>query len=432
MKAKEYKKAVNAWSMYDWANSAFATTIMAGFMPGYFKELAKSAGMSEVGSTSAWAYVTTIALIIIALLAPAMGYMADRMGGKKRFLTIFAVFGAIASIALYIPNGDMFQLAGAIYILGNLGFAGANIFANALLPHVAKEEDIDQVSVKGYALGYLGGGLLLVINVLMFLKPELFGIPDASLAVRLSFVTVGFWWLGFTIPLWKHVKEPETVYDENLKFGEAFKSSFKELAKTFNKIKQYPEAFKLLLAFWLYNDGIGTIIKMATAYGAEIGLGLTEMIGALALVQFVGIPFSFAFGWLAKKIGAKNSILIALVIYTFISIGGYFMAVAWHFWTLAFLVALVQGGAQALSRSLFGSMIPKSRSGEFFGFFSMSDKFAGIAGPFVFASAGLLLGSSRFGIVSLVIFFVLGGILLLKVDTKKGMETARLAEQAGA
>ncbi len=432
MEAKRYKKSVNAWSMYDWANSAFATTIMAGFMPGYFKELAKAAGMSEVGSTSAWAYVTTIALIIIALLAPAMGYMADRMGGKKRFLTIFAVIGAVASVALYIPNGDMYKLAGAIYIVGNLGFAGANIFANALLPHIAKKEDIDQVSVKGYALGYLGGGLLLVINVAMFLMPELFGIADASMAVRLSFITVGFWWLGFTIPLWKHVKEPDTKFDDNLKFGPAFKESFKSLAKTFKKIRQYPEAFKLLLAFWLYNDGIGTIIKMATAYGAEIGLGLTEMIGALALVQFVGIPFSFAFGWLAKKIGAKNSILIALGIYSFISIGGYFMAVAWHFWTLAFLVALVQGGAQALSRSMFGSMIPKSRSGEFFGFFSMSDKFAGIIGPFVFASAGLLFGSSRYGIISLVIFFVLGGILLLKVDEKKGLKEAQLGEGSSA
>jgi UMF1 family MFS transporter len=324
----------------------------------------------------------------------------------------------------------MYTLGGLIYIIGNIGFAGANVFYNALLPHVAKADEIDQVSVKGYAMGYLGGGLLLVINVLMFMMPETFGIPDGEMAVRLSFVTVGLWWLGFTIPLWKHVKEPETAHGEAVVFGEAFKSGFKEMARTFQKIRQYPEAFKLLLAFWLYNDGIGTIIKMATAYGDEIGIEQTGMIGALALVQFVGIPFSFAFGALAKKLGTKRSILLGLGLYIFISLGGYFMAVAWHFWVLAFLVGLVQGGTQALSRSLFGAMVPKARSGEFFGFFSMSDKFAGIFGPLVFGVVGSLTGTSRFGIVSLVIFFIVGGILLSRVDEKKGFAQAEVAPAA--
>jgi UMF1 family MFS transporter len=245
------------------------------------------------------------------------------------------------------------------------------------------------------------------------------------MAVRLSFVTVGLWWLGFSIPLWRHVKEPPTIHKEAVGFGTALSSGFKELARTFQKIRQYPEAFKLLLAFWLYNDGIGTIIKMATAYGDEIGIDQPGMIGALALVQFVGIPFSFAFGTMAKRIGAKTSILIGLGIYTFISIGGYFMAETWHFWVLAFFVGLVQGGTQALSRSLFGAMVPKARSGEFFGFFSMSDKFAGIIGPLVFATVGGLTGTSRFGIVSLIIFFITGGLLLTGVDEKKGFEEAK-------
>ncbi len=425
MDEKAYKRVINAWSLYDWANSAFATTIMAGFMPVYFRALAQSAGLTDVAATSAWGYVTTIALLIIALLAPAMGYMADRMAGKKRFLTVFAVIGAVASIALFIPSGDMYTLAGFIYIIGNIGFAGANIFYNALLPHVATKDDIDQVSTKGYALGYLGGGLLLVLNVMMFLNPGWFGIPNAEWGVRLSFVTVGLWWLGFTIPLWRHVKEPETAHKEVIGFGKALPAGFAEMARTFQKIRQYPEAFKLLLAFWLYNDGIGTIIKMATAYGDEIGIDQSGMIGALALVQFVGIPFSFAFGAMAKKISTKTSILIGLGVYVLISIGGYFMAETWHFWVLAFMVGLVQGGTQALSRSLFGAMVPKARSGEFFGFFSMSDKFAGIIGPLVFATVGGLTGTSRFGIVSLVIFFIVGGFLLTRVDEKKGLQEAK-------
>jgi UMF1 family MFS transporter len=429
MEEKGYKKIVNAWVMYDWANSAFATTIMAGFMPVYFAAMATESGLTDQQATSAWGYVTTIALLIVALLAPGMGAMADRMGGKKKFLTAFAVIGAIASILLFLPHGDMYRLGGAIYILSNIGFAGANIFYNALLPHVAKKEDIDQVSTRGYAMGYLGGGILLVINALMAMFPEMFGIPDIGMATRLSFVSVGIWWFVFSIPLWRHVPEPQVVAEEKMNFGEALRTGFGEMAKTFNKIKTYPEAFKLLLAFWLYNDGIGTIMKMATVYGAEIGIERDLMIGALALVQFVGIPFSFLFGTLAKKIGTKTSILAGLGIYTLISIGGYFMNTAVHFWILAFMVGLVQGGTQALSRSLFGAMIPKKRSGEFFGFFSMSDKFAGIVGPLVFALAGTLTGTSRFGIVSLVIFFIGGGLLLMKVDPERGKAQAE-PEQA--
>jgi UMF1 family MFS transporter len=424
MESKLYKKIANAWVMYDWANSAFATTIMAGFMPVYFRFLATEAGLSNVRATSAWAFVTTIALVLIAVLAPPMGYMADRMAGKKRFLTFFAVLGAVASIALFIPHGSMYRTAGVIYVLANIGFAGGNIFYNALLPHVAKEEDLDQISTKGYAMGYLGGGILLILNVVMFM----YDIPSADTSVRWSFVTVGIWWLAFTVPLWRHVKEPPTQHTETVSFGKAFTASFKELSNTFNKIKQYPEAFKLLLAFWLYNDGIGTIMKMAVAYGDEIGIDQTGMIAALALVQFVGIPFSFAFGWLAKKIGAKTATLIGLGLYALISIGGYFMAVAWHFWVLAFMVGLVQGGTQALSRSMFGAMVPKERSGEFFGFYSMSDKFAGIVGPMVFGFVGAMTGSSRFGIVSLVFFFIVGGLLLTRVDTKKGMVEAKAVD----
>jgi UMF1 family MFS transporter len=431
MEAKSYKKVVNAWVMYDWANSAFVTTIAAGFMPIYFRAMATSAGLSEVNATSAWTLVAAIALIFVAVLAPGMGYMADLMAGKKRFLTFFAVLGSVASVLLFLPHGDMYKLAGVIYVVGNIGFAGANVFYNALLPHVAKEEDMDQVSTKGYAIGYLGGGLLLIINVLMYINPQWFGIPDGEMGIRLSFVTVGLWWMGFTIPLWRYVKEPKTTSSETIKFGEAFRKGFKEMANTFRNIQKFPEAFKLLLAFWLYNDGIGTIIKIATAYGDEIGIELSVMIGALILVQFVGIPFSFAFGSMAKKIGAKTSVLIGLGLYTLISFGGYFMETAVHFWILAFMVGLVQGGTQALSRSMFGMMVPKERSGEFFGFYSVSDKFAGIFGLLVFGAISSMMGSSRFGIVSVIFFFVVGGLLLIRVNTKKGIVDAKAAEAVG-
>jgi UMF1 family MFS transporter len=423
MENKLYKKITNAWVMYDWANSAFATTIMAGFMPVYFRVLAEAGGLGDVQATTVWSYFTTIALIIVAITAPPMGYMADRMAGKKRFLTIFAVVGSVASILLFLPHSGQYKLAGTIYVFANLGFAGANIFYNALLPHIAREEDLDHISTKGYAMGYLGGGILLLINVAMFML-------GGEMGVRLSFVTVGLWWLGFTVPLWRHVKEPPTAHEEKVNFGTAFKLSFQELARTFKKIQQYPEAFKLLLAFWVYNDGIGTIMKMAVIYGGEIGIDSTGMIAALALVQFVGIPFSFAFGSLAKKIGPKTSTLIGLGIYAVISVGGYFLEKTWHFWVLAFMVGLVQGGTQALSRSMFGSMVPKERSGEFFGFYSMSDKFAGIVGPLAFGTVGALTGSSRFGIVSLVVFFLVGGLLLTRVDTAKGVADAKAVEAA--
>jgi UMF1 family MFS transporter len=421
----QYRKAKRSWALYDWANSAFVTTIQAGFMPLYFAAMAVAAGLTDQQATSAWGYVSSLALILIAVMAPALGYLADRTGSKKLLLSVFAVIGALASITLFVTQGDMYVVAGAIYIVANIGFAAANIFYNALLPHVAKDDEIDQVSTMGYALGYLGGGLLFAVNAFMAISPETFGLPSVGLATRVSFVMVGLWWLLFTIPLWRNVHEPVIEGHVTVSFGKALSEGFRELANTFRNIRLYSEAFKLLLAFWVYNDGIGTIIKMAVIYGSEIGIGDSDLILALLLVQFIGFPMTFGYGWLAKKIGTKTSILLGLGVYTFISIMGFFLAAPWQFWTLAVLVGFVQGGTQALSRSMFGAMIPKNRTGEFFGFFSMSDKFAGIVGPLVFGLAGTLTGSSRFGIVSLIVFFIGGGLLLLRVNPEKGMQEAK-------
>ena len=404
--------------MYDWANSAFATTVMAAVLPVYYSQVA---GVDLPGNTATvyWGYTTAGALLISAFLAPIMGAIADYSGTKKKLLMTFAALGIFATALLYFVTTGDWLMASVFFMLGNIGFATSEVFYNSLLPHIASPEKMDQVSTKGYALGYLGGGILLGINVLMI---EL--MSDKILATRLSFVTVSIWWAIFTIPILRNVREPKVK--ENIgPHINPLTGGFKRVATTFKELRSYRELFLFLVAFWIYNDGIGTIIKMATIYGVEIGIDQTTLIGALLMTQFVGIPFSFAFGRLAKYIGTKNSILFGLFVYTMISIGGYFMETALHFWILAFLVGTVQGGTQALSRSLFGSMLPKSKTGEFYGFYGMSSKFAGIIGPLVFAIVSQIAGSSRLSILSLIVFFILGAFLLSRVDEKKGIENAQ-------
>jgi UMF1 family MFS transporter len=435
MEDKNYKKIINSWAMYDWANSAFATTIMAAVLPIYYSAIASPA-ISKTQATSYWGYTNSLALLLIALLSPILGAMADFRGHKKRYLTIFALVGiAGTSLMFFLTTGD-WLLASVLFIIGNIGFAGANIFYDSLLPHIAKRDDIDQISTRGYAMGYLGGGILLAINLGMIMLPDfapgLIGDMDpgdfTALMTRISLASVAVWWLLFTIPLWKNIKEPPRKIFKGEIDSNPIRAGFTRLASTFKEVKKYGDLFKFLVAFWLYNDGIGTIIKMATIYGNEIGIGQTDLIGALLMVQFVGIPFSFAFGWLARKIGTKKSIFLSLGVYALISIGGYFMSNALHFWLLGFSVALVQGGSQALSRSLYGRMVPKAQSAEFFSFFSVSGKFAGIFGPFLFGLVSQLFGNSRLGIISLIVFFIAGGLLLTRVDEEKGIQVAREAD----
>jgi len=415
---KAYRKVVNSWALYDWANSAFATTIMAAVLPVYYSQVA-GANLSGNLATVYWGYTTTIALLIMALLAPIVGAIADYSGIKKRFLATFVAIGVAFTALLYFVQSGDWAMASLFFIVSNIGFAGSDLFYNSLLPHVARPEDIDRVSARGYAFGYIGGGLLLAINVVMIQL-----MTDGELAARLSFVSVAIWWAVFTIPLLRNVPEPPAGRraDEH---ANPVRAGFRRLRKTFREIRHYRQLFIFLIAFWVYNDGIGTIIKMATIYGAEIGIDQGALIGALLVTQFVGVPFSFAFGWLAGRIGAKRSIYLGLAVYALISIGGYFMATALHFWILAFLVGTVQGGSQALSRSLFGAMSPKAKTAEFFGFYGMSSKFAGIVGPLLFAVVGQITGSSRLSIVALIIFFIIGGFLLSRVDEQEGIRLAR-------
>jgi len=413
--------------MYDWGSSAFSTTVEAAVLPVYFEGIV-AASLPGNMATVYWAYTNAIALLIAALLAPILGSIADYTGGKKRLLTIFAGMGILATALMVLIDTGNWPLALVLFLFGTIGISASYIFYDALLPHVARPEDIDYVSSKGYALGYLGGGILLAVNILMIQVVW----AGSTLGPRLSFLTVALWWAVFTIPLMRRVPEPPA---NTAGIGEGVNpvaAGLRRLGQTFREIRKYRQLFFFLLAFWLYNDGIGTIIKMATIYGAEIGIGMIDLIGALLLTQFVGIPFSLLFGKFSGKIGTKRAIMLGLGWYTLIAIGGYFMSQAWHFWALALAVGMVQGGTQALSRSLFGLMAPKARSAEFFGLYDISSKFAGIAGPALFAVVGQLTGSSRRSIVALVIFFIGGIFLLTRVDEEEGIRVAEAENLAVA
>jgi MFS transporter, UMF1 family len=418
-----------AWAMYDWANSAFQCTIITAVFPIYYGTVA-AAGLPGTTATARFATATTIALSIIAVASPILGAYADLVGAKKRMLALGMGVGVTATAAMFLIREGDWRLAEWLFVVANIGISASFVFYDSLLPHVASDAEMDRVSSAGYALGYLGGGLLLVINLLWIMKPAWFGLPDAGTASRLSFASVAVWWVTFSIPLFRHVKEPPVTPDAAaLAAGNIVRASFVQLSDTLRELRRYRQAVVMLLAFLVYNDGIGTIIRMAGLYGAEMRLPQSALIGAIVMVQFVGIPFAVLFGRLAGHIGAKRAIFLSLVVYTVIGILGYRMTSIWEFYLLAFLVGTVQGGSQALSRSLFATMIPRHRSSEFFGFFAVFEKFAGIFGPALFALTISLTGSSRNAILSVIAFFVVGAALLALVDVEAGQRAARDAER---
>ncbi len=414
------KQIQNAWCLYDWGSSAFSTTIEAAVLPAFFEQVV-AASLPGNTPTVYWGFANALSLLVAALLAPILGSIADYTGGKKKLLALFAALGVCATTLMFFVDSGTWLLALILFFFGSIGLGASYIFYDALLPHIVQEEDIDYVSSKGYALGYVGGGILLAVNIVMIQVLW----SGSTLGPRLSFLTVAVWWAIFTLPLLRRVPEPPA---NKAGIGEGvnpIKAGLQRLTLTFQDLRKYQELFKFLLAFWLYNDGIGTIIKMATIYGSEIGIGMMDLIGALLLTQFVGIPFSLLFGKFSKRVGTKRAIMLGLAWYALITLMGYFMARPWHFWALACAVGMVQGGTQALSRSLFGLMAPKARSAEFFGFYDISSKFAGIVGPFLFGVVGRIMGSSRLSIVALIIFFVGGILLLTRVNEDEGIRVAR-------
>ena len=424
---REYNRSIRAWYLYDWANSAFATTVMAGMFPPFYRALVLRAGLGQAEATAYWAYTTAIALALIAPLAPLLGAAADQEGRRKFGLILFMALGVAATAAFVFLGPSSWGWASVIFIIANIGFAGGNLFYDALLPHVARPQDLDRVSTAGYALGYIGGGVLLVLNLAWYTWPRAFGMPDASFAVKASFVSVALWWLLFTFPLIRRVGEPPGEAPAGVR-QPLVRGSLRRLADTFRQLKRYRQATLFLIAFLVYNDGIGTIIKMATLYGHSIGLEMGDMIAALVITQFVGVPAAFAFGRIARWISSKRAIMIGLAIYVVICLAAFGMRTATHFYLLAIMVGLTQGGTQALSRSLFGSMIPRARSAEFFGFFSTTSKFAGILGPLVFGVVTHLLRESRMAIAVIAGFFVVGGLLLAFVDVDAGIRAVKEEE----
>jgi len=421
------RPALRAWALYDWANSAFVTTVIAAVFPIYFSSVA-AADLPPAVATARFALATTAGLTLIAIAAPFLGTLADYAAVKKKMLGAFLGLGVLATAGMTFIHQGEWQRAAVLFILADIGAAGSFIFYDALLPHIASDEELDQVSTAGYALGYLGGGLLLAINVAWIQHPAFFGLSDDAAAARLSFLSVSLWWLLFSIPLFRQVAEPPRSLARGERGTESFlQVAVSRLSRTFRALRSYKQAFLFLLAFLLYNDGIGTIIRMATVYGTEIGIPPSALVTAILLVQFIGLPCSLIFGSIAKHLGTRRTIFLTLAVYAVVSVIGYFMQTALHFYLLATLVGLVQGGSQALSRSLFASMIPRSRSAEFFAFFAISEKFAGIFGPALFAVMGTVTGSSRTAVLAVIAFFVAGGLLLAQVDVGEGQRVAREA-----
>jgi UMF1 family MFS transporter len=406
------QKSVVSWAFYDWANSAFATTVMAGFFPLYFKQY-WNAGVEATESTFRLGLANSTASLIVALLAPLIGAIADKSGARVKLLALFTVLGAAMTAAMYLVAQGDWVAATFLYIAASLGFWGGNQFYDALLVDVAEERDYDLVSGFGYSLGYLGGGVLFAINVLMVTQPALFGIEDASTAVRLSFVTVGVWWLVFTVPLLLFVRESRVA--QPLPFGPAIAAGWRELKSTILHLRGDRTLLWFLLAYWFYIDGVNTIIKMAVDYGLSLGLEQASLIAALLLVQFVGFPAALAFGWLGKRIGPRAGIFIGIGVYTGVALYAYFLDSEIEFFALAIVIGLVQGGVQSLSRSLYGRLVPEGKSGEFFGFYNLMGKAAAILGPLLTGIVAVLTNDSRLAIVSISILFVLGALFLRNV-----------------
>lgn len=422
-----HRPELRAWALYDWANSAFFTTVVTAVFPLYYKSVAAD-GREDV--LESYSDLTAWSMFAIALIGPVLGAIADTSARKKPMLGAFLALGVLATAAFWFVERGDWRLASWLFALGNVGVAGSYLFYDALLPSVARPDELDRASTSAYALGYLGGGVLLAANLVWILHPTWFGMQEGTtLPVRLAFVSVALWWALFSIPLFRRVPEPERVYESDEHRGaSSLRDAFTRLYETMKEARRYRQAFLLMLAMLIYNDGINTIIRMATLYGAELGLEGDKMIPAILLVQFVGVPCALLFGRIAAWIGPKRAVLCGLGVYVVITAIAYRMETVAEFYLLAFGVALVMGGCQALTRSMFASMVPAHKSAEFFGLFAVLERFSSILGPLAFGLAIRLTGEPRNGVVPLFAFFVIGALLLTRVDLEAGRKAAREAQ----
>ncbi len=420
------RRAQWSWAFYDWANSAFATTVMAGFFPVFFKSY-WAAGMPATESTVRLGTANAIASLLVVLLAPLLGVIADRSGKKKGLLLMLATLGALMSAGLFLVSEGYWLVAAGLYILGVIGFAGANVVYDAMLVDVAEKSELERVSAMGYALGYLGGGLLFAVNVLMVLYPESFGLADKAQAVRFAFLMVALWWALFSLPVLLFVHEVARPQAQGLAGG--VQQAWRELGETWRLLRKLRMAFIFLLAYWCYIDGVDTIVRMAVDYGLSIGFEAESLLTALLITQLVGFPAALAFGRIGERVGAKHAIWLALAVYAVVVFWASRMSSSWEFYGLAVVIGLVQGGIQSMSRALYARLIPAQHAGRLFGLYNMMGKFAAVVGPLLVGWVTVLSGNARTGILSVLLLFLAGAWLLGRVNVPVG---EREAMKAGA
>ena len=424
------QKKIYSWALYDWANSAFATTVMAGFFPLFFSQY-WSDSTSLSSSTFYLGLGNSVASIIVALLAPVLGAIADNGSFKKKFLIFFAFLGVVMTIGLGFIAQGMWPIALLVYIFATIGFSSANTFYDSLLPAVSSKENVDYVSALGFSLGYLGGGILIVINFLMLTYPSAFGLMDATQAIQYSFISVGIWWAIFSLPIIFFVDEPK--YHDEKSLTDSIKDGLSQFKSTFDEIRNLKVVATFLVAYWLYIDGVDTVVRMAADFAITLGFDQTAIMGALVLIQFIAFFATLIYIKIASKIGLKNGIYAGIVAYMLILCGGYFVTEIWHFYCIAILIGCFQGGIQSLSRSLYSRIIPEKKSAEYYGFYNMLGKFAAVVGPLLMGTVTLLLNdiigdeqqAARFGLLSVGILFILGAYVFSKVDIAEGEAIAK-------
>jgi len=406
-------KKEKSWILYDWANSAYSMAVTSTILPIFFKDVA-SKGLSDTDSSAFWAYSNSIETVLLVLMLPILGTIADYKNMKKRFFIFFLLMGIFFTGLLSTVSEGQWFFCLFIYVLTAIGFSGSNLFYDSMLVDVTTEDRMDWVSTNGFAYGYIGSTIPFIISIALIMKPQILGFDSAIISTKLSFIITALWWFIFSIPLLKNVQQVNYLEPST----RPVKESFLRLIKTFKEIKQYKNIFLFLLAFFFYIDGVHTIISMATIFGKDINLSNTTLMVVLLVIQFVAFPFAIIYGKLAQKFSAKIMLFVGIIVYTFVTIYAYFIKSELEFWILGLLVATSQGGIQALSRSLFAKIIPKEKSAEFFGFYNIFGKFAAIFGPLLYGMASQLTENPRFGVLSLIILFIIGGVLMIFVKAQ--------------
>ncbi|PAD45419.1 MFS transporter [Shouchella clausii] len=416
MKTRRFSKQEKSWMLYDWANSAYSIIVTTAVFPLFFKAVATDSGLSDATSTAYLGYTIAIATFILAMLSPILGTIADYEGLKKRFFVFFFSLGAGSTALLAFVPGDHWLILLILYTVTAVGFAGANVFYDAFLVDVTEENRMHDISARGYGLGYIGSCIPFLISIALIVLAQLEIIPLSFYAAsKIAFLITALWWAAFTIPMLKHVTQRYYKKRE----ARPIANSFKQLGQTFKEVRQYKPLFLFLLAYFFYIDGVGTIIRMSTAYGSDLGISATDLLIVLFVTQIVAAPCSILYGRLSQRFTGKKMLYAGICVYIVVCVYAFFLRTTLDFWILAMLVATSQGGIQALSRSYFAKLVPKQKANEFFGFYNVFGKFAAVMGPLLLGLTTQLTGNTNAGVFSLIALFLIGFALLAKVPEPK-------------